>query len=57
MTNYEQLKAEKMEDPVFKRFYDLAMVRKKQGISASNRKISRFLSIGKPPLSDQLKAI
>ena len=57
MTNYEQLKAKKMEDSAFKRFYDLAMVRKKQGITASNRKISRFLSIGKPPLSDQLKAI
>lgn len=57
MTNYEQLKAKKMEDPSFKRFYDLAMVRKKRGITVSSRKIGRFLSIGKPPLSDQLKAI
>jgi hypothetical protein len=57
MTNYEQLKAEKMEDSAFKRFYDLAMVRKKRGFTASNRKVNRFLSIGKPHLSDQLKAI
>jgi len=57
MTNFEQLKAQKMEDSAFKRFYDLAMVRKKRGFTASNRKVNRFLSIGKPHLSDQLKAI
>lgn len=57
MTNYEQLKAKKMEDTSFKRFYDLAMVRKKRGFTVSTQKIGRFLSIGKSPLSDQLKAI
>lgn len=57
MTNYEQLKAKKMEDTSFKRFYALAMVRKKRGFTVSTQKIGRFLSIEKSPLSDQLKAI
>jgi len=57
MTNYEQLKAKKMENATFKRFYDLAMGRKKRGITVSNRKIGRVLTPKNPSLSDQLKAI
>lgn len=57
MTNYEQLKAKKMESTTFKRFYDLAMGRKKRGITVSNKKIGRVLTPKNPPLSDQLKAI
>lgn len=57
MTNYEQLKAKKMESATFKRFYDLAIGRKKRGITVSNKKIGRVLTPKNPPLSDQLKAI
>lgn len=57
MTNYEQLKAKKMESTTFKGFYDLAMGRKKRGITISNKKIGRVLTPKNPPLSDQLKAI
>ncbi|MCK9373551.1 MAG: hypothetical protein M0P91_10160 [Sulfuricurvum sp.] len=57
MTNYEQLKAKKMESTTFKRFYDLAMGRKKRGLTVSNRKVGRVLTPKNPPLSDQLKAV
>jgi hypothetical protein len=57
MTNYEQLKAKKMESATFKRFYDLAMGRKKRGITISTKKIGRVLTPKNPSLSDQLKAI
>jgi len=57
MTNYKQLKAKKMESPSFKRFYDLAMIRRKRGLVVSNRKSSRLLISKNLSLSAQLKAI
>lgn len=57
MTNYEQLKAKKMESDSFKRFYDLAMTRRKKGLAVSNKKIGRAISVKNLSLSEQLKAI
>lgn len=57
MTNYEQLKAKKMESDSFKRFYDLAMTRRKKGLTVSNKKIGRAISVKNLSLSEQLKAI
>lgn len=55
MTRYEELKARKMESQSFKRFYDLAMIRKKKGVAFSTKKIGHLPT--NPSAVDQLKQL